>query len=68
MAKKSLKKRIDDLIDALGGAEKPTFAKIRSELVSIGTLVEALEDAHDCRNTKQKRCFPSVCRKTNYKR
>ncbi len=45
MAKKSLKKRIDDLIDALGGAEKPTFAKIRSELVSIGTLVEALEDA-----------------------
>src|ERR1041385_8654010 len=44
MAKKSLKKRIDDLVDALGGAEKPTFLDIRNELFSIGTLVEALED------------------------
>lgn len=44
MAKKSLKKRIDDLVDALGGAEKPTLAQIRSDLVSIGTLVQELED------------------------
>ena len=44
MAKKSLKKRIDDLIDALGRAEKPAFAEIRSELVSCRTLAESLED------------------------
>lgn len=44
MAKKSLKKRIDDLVDALGGAEKPTFAEIRNELVSIGAFAEALEN------------------------
>ena len=44
MAKKSLKKRIDDLIDALGRAKKPTLAEIRSELVSLGTIAESLED------------------------
>jgi hypothetical protein len=44
MAKKSLKKRIDDLVDALGGAQKPTLAEIRSELVSIGTIAQELED------------------------
>src|SRR5438128_3010247 len=44
MAKKSLKKRIDDLVDALGRAQKPTFAEIRSELVSLGTLAQELED------------------------
>jgi hypothetical protein len=44
MAKKSLKKRIDDLVDALGGAEKPTLAQIRNDLVSIGTFAQELED------------------------
>jgi hypothetical protein len=43
--KKSLKGRIDELVDALGRAEKPTFADIRNELVSIGGDVEALERA-----------------------
>jgi hypothetical protein len=44
MAKKSLKKRIDDLFDALGRAKKPTFPEIRSELSSLGTLAQELED------------------------
>jgi predicted transcriptional regulator len=44
MAKKSLKKRMDDLIDALGRAQKPTLADIRSELVSLRPLAESLED------------------------
>jgi DNA-binding transcriptional ArsR family regulator len=44
MAKKSLKKRIDDITNALGGTKKPTLVEIRSELFSIGTLVEALEE------------------------
>ena len=44
MAKKSLKKRIDALVDALGGAQKPTLAEIRSDLVSLGTLAQELED------------------------
>jgi len=44
MAKKSLKKRIDDLVDALGRADKPSVADIRSELVSLGALVQELED------------------------
>lgn len=44
MAKKSLKKRIDALVDALGGTEKPTPLEIRNELVPIGIEVEALED------------------------
>jgi hypothetical protein len=46
MAKKSLKKRIDDLVDALGGAEKPTLADIRSELVVMGALAEEMEAGH----------------------
>jgi hypothetical protein len=44
MAKQSLKKRIDALVDALGAAEKPSFLEIRNELVPIGIEVEALED------------------------
>jgi len=44
MAKKSLKKRIDALVDALGGAQKPTFAEIRSELVAVGAIAQELED------------------------
>jgi len=44
MAKKSPKKRIDDLVDALGRADKPSFADIRSELFSLGALVQELED------------------------
>ena len=44
MAKKSLKKRIDALVDALGGAQKPTLAEIRSDLVSLGVLAQELED------------------------
>ena len=44
MAKKSLKKRIDDLVDGLGGAEKPTFPEIRSELVALGAVAQELED------------------------
>jgi hypothetical protein len=44
MAKKSLKKRIDDLVDALGRAKKPSFAEIRSELVSLGALAQEMED------------------------
>ena len=47
MAKKSLKKRIDDLVHALGGAKKPSFAEIRGELVEIGTLVESLENEQE---------------------
>ncbi|HSH38222.1 MAG TPA: hypothetical protein VK993_05500 [Chthoniobacterales bacterium] len=41
--KKSLKERIDALVHALGGAEKPSFADIRSELVSIGLSIEEIE-------------------------
>jgi len=44
MAKKSLKKRIDDLVDALGAAEKPSSMDIRNQLVPIGIEVEALEN------------------------
>jgi len=45
MAKKSLKKRIDDLVDALGGGKKPTFPEIRSALVAIGIDAETLENS-----------------------
>jgi hypothetical protein len=41
--KKSLKERIDALINALGAAEKPSPTKIRNELVSLSLDVEALE-------------------------
>jgi hypothetical protein len=44
MAKKSLKKRIDDLVHALGAAKKPSPSDIRNELVPIGIEVEALEN------------------------
>lgn len=41
---KSLKERIDALINALGGTEKPTVPKIRNELVAFASIAEALED------------------------
>lgn len=44
MGKKSLKKRIDDLVNSLGMAEKPAPLDIRNVLVPIGIEVEALED------------------------
>lgn len=45
MTKKSLKKRIDDLVDALGAGTKPTFPEIRSDLVRFGAEAEALENS-----------------------
>lgn len=43
-APKSLKARIDALFNALGGAHKPSNAKIRSELSTLASLAEALEN------------------------
>lgn len=42
--KKSLKERIDALVNALGAAEKPSSAQIRNELVGLALDVEKLED------------------------
>jgi len=42
--KKSLKERIDALVNALGAAEKPSSAQIRNELVALALDVEALEN------------------------
>src|SRR5262249_53677854 len=45
MATKSLKERIDKLVNALGGVLTPKLGShIRGELVAIGGLVEALEN------------------------
>src|ERR1043166_9481730 len=44
MAKKSLKARIDALVNALGAAQKPSAAQIRSELVALALDVESMED------------------------
>jgi DNA-binding MarR family transcriptional regulator len=41
---KSLKKRIDALVDALGGTKKPTLPEIRNQLVDFAVLAETLED------------------------
>ena len=46
MAKKSLTKRIHDLADALGRAEKPSPLEIRNELFLLGPMAESLEDGH----------------------
>lgn len=42
--KKSLKERIDALVNAFGAAEKPSSAQIRNELVALALDVEKLED------------------------
>ena len=42
--KKSLKERIDALVNALGAAEKPSSAQIRNELVALALDVEKLQD------------------------
>jgi hypothetical protein len=45
MATKSLKKRIDELVNALGGALTPKLAsQIRGDLIELGGLVEAVEN------------------------
>jgi hypothetical protein len=44
MPTKSLKIRIDKLINSLGGTDKPGLAEIRSELFTFARLAEALED------------------------
>ena len=49
MASKSLKKRIDDLIHALGGATKPSYIEIRNELAVLSPMAEALEDGQATR-------------------
>jgi len=54
MATKSLKSRIEALINSLGGRDKPTLPKIRSELVSFALLAEALEDGQATREAKAK--------------
>ena len=41
--KKSLKERIDALVNALGAAKKPSSAQIRNELVALALDVEELE-------------------------
>jgi DNA-binding MarR family transcriptional regulator len=54
MAKKSLKKRIDELIDALGGADKPTLPQIRSRLFKFAALAEELEQGKAIRKAEAK--------------
>jgi DNA-binding transcriptional ArsR family regulator len=54
MAKKSLKNRIDDLFNALGGSEKPAPIEIRSELSELSLMAEALENGEALREAKAK--------------
>jgi DNA-binding MarR family transcriptional regulator len=51
---KSLKKWIDELIDALGVAEKPTYPQIRSRLVKFSALAEQLEQGKAVRKAESK--------------
>jgi DNA-binding transcriptional ArsR family regulator len=51
---KSLKSRIDALINAVGETPPPSFAKIKSELVTCAGLAEALEDGAAVRKAKAK--------------
>lgn len=54
MAKKSLKKWIDELIDALGGAKKPTLPEIRSKLVKFSVMAQAIEEGEGIREAEAK--------------
>jgi len=54
MPTKSLKSRIDKLINSLGGTDKPGLAEIRSELFTFARLAEALEDNQATREAEAK--------------
>src|SRR5437879_3645891 len=54
MAKKSLKKRIDDLVNELGGSQPPSNADVRGKLVELGLSVEALEEGAAIRDAEAK--------------
>jgi DNA-binding transcriptional ArsR family regulator len=54
MPTKSLKSRIDKLINSLGGTDKPGLPEIRSELVTFAQLAEALEDNQATREAEAK--------------
>ncbi len=54
MAAKSLKSRIDALINSLGETPVPTLAEIRGDLVKFASLAEALEDGQATREKEAK--------------
>ena len=54
MPTKSLKSRIDKLINSLGGTDKPGLAEIRNELFTFARLAEALEDNQATREAEAK--------------
>jgi hypothetical protein len=43
MPRKTLKSRIDDLVDKLGLSPKPSYVDIRNELMEFGSLAQSLE-------------------------
>jgi chromosome segregation ATPase len=51
---KSLKKRIDELINALGSADKPTYPQIKSRLIRFSALAEQLEEGKAIRKLESK--------------
>src|SRR5438874_2442031 len=51
---KSLKTRIDELIHAMGGADKPTMPQIRSRLFKFAALAEQLEQGKAVRKAESK--------------
>jgi hypothetical protein len=51
---KSLKKRIDELVNELGGSDPPTNTDVRGKLVALGLLVEALEEGAAIRDAEAK--------------
>jgi hypothetical protein len=51
---KSLKERIDDLANAIGGSTKPAYPNIRSQLFEFSAAVEELENGANIREAEER--------------
>jgi hypothetical protein len=57
MAKKStkgLKERLDDLANAMGGSQKPSYTDVRSQLFEFSTVAKELENRESIRDAEAK--------------
>jgi DNA-binding IscR family transcriptional regulator len=51
---KSLKQRIDDLANAMGGSQKPAYADVRSQLFDFSAAAEELQNGASIREAEEK--------------